>query len=68
MMKDFEQFLQKSYEVKNENGYVNYIQINPQDRNIVEHLQLLALIENVRYIGMNAVGFDLTYEGLHYFD
>ena len=27
-----------------------------------------AFIDNVRYIGMQAVGFDLTYDGLHHFD
>ena len=68
VMKDFEQFLQKSYEVKNEHGYVNYMKINLQDRNIVEYLKLSGLIANIRYLGMNAVGFDLTYKGLHYFD
>lgn len=67
-MTDFEVFLKKAREQKSDNNSINFLPINSEDRTIIEKLKKDGLINNVRYIGMKAVGFDLTYEGLHYFD
>ena len=67
-MKDFEKFLTIAIEKKNEYNNINCLKISPDDRIIVQELADRRLIENIRYIGMSAVGFDLTYQGLHYFD
>ena len=58
-MKEFEAFLAKAIKQKSDFGSVNFLPISYDDR---------AIIDNVRYIGMQAVGFDLTYDGLHHFD
>ena len=44
------------------------MEIGPNERLIIEKLKDEHYITNVRFIGMRAVGFDLTYDGLHYFD
>lgn len=67
-MKEYEIFLKKAIEQKNEHNSVNFIPLETTDRMIVEKLESMQLINNVRYIGMTAVGFDLTYDGVHYFD
>lgn len=67
-MKEFEIFLKDAIEKKNEHNSVNFIPIKPNDRAIIDKLKNEGLIENIRYIGMSAVGFDITYDGLHYFD
>lgn len=67
-MKEYEIFLKKAIEQKNEHNSVNFIPLETNDRMIVEKLESMQLINNVRYIGMTAVGFDLTYDGVHYFD
>lgn len=67
-MKEFEVFLKNAIEKKNEHNSVNFMLIEPNDRAIIDKLKNDGLIENIRYIGMGAVGFDITYDGLHYFD
>ena len=67
-MKEFEVFLKKCIEAKNENNSVNYISIDSNERIIVEKLKKEQYIDNVRPIGPKAIGLDLTYAGLHYFD
>ena len=67
-MKEFEVFLKDAIEKKNEFNSVNVLPIQPNDRAIIDKLKNDGLIKNVRYIGMGAVGFDFTYDGLHYFD
>lgn len=67
-MTDFEVFLRKEREQKTDNSSINLLPINSEDRAIIEKLEKDDLIKNVRYIGMKAGGFDLTYDGLHYFD
>lgn len=67
-MKEFEVFLKDAIEKKNEYNSVNAIPLEPNERVIIDKLKKEGLIENIRYIGMCAVGFDITYEGLDYFD
>ena len=67
-VKEFEIFLKNAIRQKNEFNSVNVLPIQSNDRAIIDKLKNDGLIENIRYIGMNAVGFDLTYDGLHYFD
>lgn len=67
-MKKFETFLANAIKQKNEFDSVNFLPIGPEDRSIIDKLKSEHLIGNIRYIGMQAVGFDLTYDGLHYFD
>ena len=67
-MKEFEAFLAKAIEHKDEFGSVNFLPISYDDRAIIDKLKKEEFIDNVRYIGMQAIGFDLTYDGLHYFD
>lgn len=67
-MKEFEAFLAKAIKQKSDFGSVNFLPISYDDRKIIDELEKEGLINNVRYIGMQAVGFDLTYDGLHYFD
>lgn len=67
-MRDFELFLKKALEQKNSNGFVNYVEIARGEEMIIEKLKDEGLIKNIRHFGRNTVGFDLTYEGSHYFD
>lgn len=67
-MKKLETFLNKAIEQKNEFNSVNFLSISSEDSVIIDKLKNEGLIDNIRYIGMQAVGFDLTYDGLHYFD
>lgn len=67
-MKDFEEFLKKSIEEKNQFNSVNCIPIDTDGRMIIDKLKDEGLIKNVRYMNMCTVGFDLTYDGLHYFE
>ena len=67
-MKEFEAFLAKAIKQKSDFGSVNFLPITYDDRAIIDKLKKEGLIDNVRYIGMQAVGFDLTYDGLHHFD
>ena len=67
-MKEFEAFLAKAIEHKDEFGSVNFLPISYDDRAIIDKLKKEGFIDNVRCIGMQAIGFDLTYDGLHYFD
>lgn len=67
-MKEFEAFLAKAIEHKDEFGSVNFLPISYYDRAIIDKLKKEGFIDNVQYIGMQAIGFDLTYDGLHYFD
>ena len=67
-MKEFEIFLKNAIGQKNEFNSVNVLPIQPNDRAIIDKLKNDGLIENIRFIGMGTVGFDLTYDGIHYFD
>lgn len=67
-MKDFEEFLKKSIEEKNQFNSVNCIPIDTDGRMIIDKLKDEGLIKNVRYMSMCTVGFDLIYDGLHYFE
>lgn len=67
-MNEFDIFLKNAIGQKNEFNSVDALPIQPNDRAIIDKLKNVGLIENIRYIGMSAVGFDLTYDGLHYFD
>lgn len=67
-MKEFETFLAKAIDQKNDFVSVNFLPISYNDRAIIDKLKKEGLIDNVRYIGMQAIGFDLTYDGLHYFN
>ena len=67
-MKEFENFLKNAIGQKNEYNSVNVLPIQPNDKAIIDKLKNEGLIENVRYIGISDIGFDLTYDGLHYFD
>ena len=67
-MKDFEEFLKKSIEEKNQFNSVNCIPIDTDGRMIIDKLKDEGLIKNVRYMSMCNVGFDFNYDGLHYFE
>ncbi len=72
-MHDYEIFLKKGLELKNAHNFVNYMPIDMESRaemrNIVKKLEEMGLIKNIRYMSKDeAVGFDITYEGCHYFD
>lgn len=67
-MKDFEIFLKKAIGLKNENNSIDSMPIELFERNIVNELERLGLITNVRYIALIGVGFDLTVKGVNYFD
>lgn len=67
-MKEYEKLLKKGIELKNAQNSVNIMEIDANERQIIEKLRDECYITNVRFIGMRAVGFDLTYDGLHYFD
>ena len=67
-MKEFEVFLKNALEQKDKYNSVNFISIKPSDRTIIDKLKDMGLIEKIRYIGMAGVGFDITYDGIHYFD
>lgn len=67
-MEEYEVFLKRALELKDRHNSVNCMQIVPNDRLTLEKLKQERLICNFRSIGMNNVGFDLTYDGLHYFE
>lgn len=67
-MKEFEVFLKMAIDRKNEHNSVNFIPLGQGDREIIKMLEASGYITNVRYISMQAVGFDLNYAGLHYFN
>lgn len=64
----YEEYLAEAIKSYNEKGNNNYTPLKDGDRLIIEELENKGLIKNVRYIGREAVGFDLTYSGTHYFD
>jgi len=67
-MEEYEVFLKNALELKDEHNCVNSMRIAPNDILTLEKLKQEGLISNFRKIGMNNVGFDLTYDGLHYFE
>lgn len=70
-MKEYEKFLQKCIEaVDQQDPYHRIFQYELQgnDRAIIEKLETLGCITNITYMGMKYVGFDITYDGMHYFD
>lgn len=68
IMKDYETFLKKAIELKDKYNSVNFMSIEQSEREVIKKLKSLGLINNVRYIPTNNVGFDITYDGVHYFD
>lgn len=69
-LEDYEIFLKTALEfVDRESDYprVNFYEIKNGERPIIDKLKYEGLITNVTYMAMNHVGFDITYEGLHYF-
>lgn len=67
-MEEYEVFLKRALELKDRHNSVNCMQIVPNDLLTLEKLKQEGLISDFRRIGMNNVGFNLTYDGLHYFD
>ena len=74
-MKDYEKFLKRCIEtVDQKDPYhrVSQYELKGDDQAIIEKLKSLGCISNVTYMVMNMgtkyVGFDITYDGLHYFD
>ena len=70
-MKDYEKFLKKCVDsVDKDDPYHRILQyeMKGEDRMIIKKLEDIGLISNVTYMGMRYVGFDITYDGLHYFD
>lgn len=70
-MKEYEKFLKRCIEtVDQKDPYHRIFQYELQgnDRAIIEKLETLGCITNITYMGMKYVGFDITYDGMHYFD
>ena len=67
-MKEYELFLKKAIDLKDKYNSINFMSIEQSEREIIKILESLGLINNVRYIPTNNVGFDITYDGIHYFD
>lgn len=70
-LKNYEQFLAlviSGMDLSSDNLRVFQYEMKDGERMIIKKLESLGLIENVSYMGINFVGFDLTYDGLHYFD
>lgn len=67
-MKEFEVYLEEMLKQRNDNDSINLIEIKPGEKMLIDELVHRGLIKNVRYILSSKVGFDFTYEGMHYFD
>lgn len=70
-LKNYEQFLATAIsgiDLSSDNLRVFQYEMKDGERMIIKKLESLGLIENITYMGINYVGFDLTYDGLHYFD
>ena len=67
-MKDYEVFLNNAINAMDKNNSVNSIKIENYEREIIKELETKGLIKNIRYISNFFVGFDLTYNGINYFD
>lgn len=70
-LKDYEQFLATvigRIDLSSDILRIFQYEMKSGERMIIKKLEDLGLIENVTYMGINYVGFDLTYDGLHYFD
>lgn len=70
-MKEYEKFLKKCIESLDKNNPYHRIfqyEMKGDDRAIIEKLKNLGYIANVTYMGIKHVGFDITYDGIHYFD
>lgn len=68
-MKDYEILLKKLIgKADKDTYYVMYYKYEKGERPIIEKLKEEKLIKNISFIGRDAVGVDLTYEGYHYFD
>lgn len=70
-LKNYEQFLAtiiSGMDLSSDNLRIFQYEMKDGERMLIKKLEDLGLIENVSYIGINYVGFDLTYDGLHYFD
>lgn len=70
-LKNYEQFLAtviRGIDLSSDNLRVFQYEMKDGERTIIKKLESLGLIEHVSYMGINFVGFDLTYDGLHYFD
>lgn len=70
-MKDYEKFLKtcvESVDKDDPNYRIVQYEMKGEDRMIIKKLEGMGLISNVIYMGIKYVGFDITYDGLHYFD
>lgn len=70
-MKEYEKFLKGCIETVDQKGPNHRIfqyELQGNDRAIIEKLKTLGCITNVTYMGLKYVGFDITYDGMHYFD
>lgn len=70
-LKNYEQFLAtiiSGMDLSSDNLRIFQYEMKDGERILIKKLEDLGLIENVSYMGINYVGFDLTYDGLHYFD
>lgn len=70
-MKEYEIFLKKfidSFDSNNPNNRIMCYEYQANERSLIKKLEDLGLIENVAFMGMKYVGFDLTYDAIHYFD
>lgn len=70
-LKDYEQFLAtviSGIDLSSDNLRIFQYEMKSGERTIIKKLKDLGLIEKVTYMGMKYVGFDLTYDGLHYFE
>ena len=71
VMQNYEEFLRavlNSVDRESAHPCINFYELKNGDRLIIEKLKSEGLIKNVRFPGGDHVGFDITYEGLHYFD
>ena len=70
-MKEYETFLKKfvdNYDSINSNNSILQYEYVANERTLIKKWEDLGLIENVTFMGMKYVGFDLTYDAIHYFD
>ena len=70
-MKDFESLLNSAIENKDKYNAAKGLIIKSNDRELIKKLEQMDLIRNPVYSRGNdgeIVSFDITYDGLHYFD
>lgn len=69
-MKDYEELLKQIVDAYNKDGKTSFplYMMKSNERMLFKKLETDGLIDKVRYIGRDGIGFDVTYEGIHYFD